>query len=114
GVGVRTRSSHLSTLRVEFLATRLLDKKIKYNSSHQALLANVRALRAVLVLFESMSGLKVKFNKSGKGAFPLSRSSYWWRSDAPRFLGTGASSYKEPIIWVEESLSFFRWSSDSA
>ncbi|MCI05806.1 cysteine-rich receptor-like protein kinase, partial [Trifolium medium] len=26
--------------------------------------ANVRALRAVLVLFETMSGLKVNFNKS--------------------------------------------------
>ncbi|MCI33444.1 RNA-directed DNA polymerase (Reverse transcriptase), partial [Trifolium medium] len=35
--------------------------------------ANVCELRAVLVLFELMSGLK-----GGKGVFPLPGSSYWW------------------------------------
>ncbi|MCI16890.1 RNA-directed DNA polymerase (Reverse transcriptase), partial [Trifolium medium] len=46
--------------------------------------ANVRALRAV-------SGLKASW-----------------------FLGTGVGSFKDWIVWVEESLPFFWWSSDSA
>ncbi|PNX80659.1 hypothetical protein L195_g036665 [Trifolium pratense] len=52
--------------------------------------ANVRALRAILVLFEIMSGLK-----SGKCVFPLSEPSYWWGSEANGFLGTNVDSHKK-------------------
>jgi hypothetical protein len=43
--------------------------------------ANVRALRAVLVLFEMMSGLKVNFNKSMLAGVHISNS--WLREAAP-------------------------------
>ncbi|GAU48788.1 hypothetical protein TSUD_406310 [Trifolium subterraneum] len=52
---------------------------------------NVRALRAVLVLFETMSGLK-----------------------AFEFLGTGFDSFEESFIGMAESFSFFWRSSGSA
>ncbi|GAU51777.1 hypothetical protein TSUD_415630, partial [Trifolium subterraneum] len=56
--------------------------------------ANVRALRAVLVLFETMPGLKVNFNKS-------------MLVGALEFLGTGSDSFEETFIgWKSRFLSF--------
>ena len=46
--------------------------------------ANVRALRATLTIFESMSGLKVNFHKSLSGGINIYNSvyvprlAYWW------------------------------------
>jgi hypothetical protein len=53
--------------------------------------ANVRALRAVLLLFELMPGLKVNFNKSMLVGVNIS--DYWRRSEAFGFLGTSVSSH---------------------
>ncbi|PNX90844.1 cysteine-rich receptor-like protein kinase, partial [Trifolium pratense] len=44
----------------------------------------------------------------------LSGSSYWGRFEASSFLGTGVGSFKESIIWVEESFSFIWWASGTS
>ncbi|GAU26521.1 hypothetical protein TSUD_361540 [Trifolium subterraneum] len=66
--------------------------------------ANVRALRAVLVLFETMSGLKVNFHKSMLVGVNIP--DYW--------LGEAASALCCKIVWVEELFPFFWWPSGSA
>ncbi|GAU32654.1 hypothetical protein TSUD_219040 [Trifolium subterraneum] len=96
--------------------------------------ANVRVLRAVLMLFESMSGLKVNFNKSMLVGVNIHESWLGEAASALRcrvrkipfiyiglpvggipdvwFLGTCGGSSKEPFIRMEESFSGFWWSSD--
>ncbi|GAU49412.1 hypothetical protein TSUD_374310 [Trifolium subterraneum] len=65
--------------------------------------ANVRALRAALVLFETMSGLKVNFSKSMLVGVNISDT----------WLQAAATALRCKIVGVEESLPFFWWSTDS-
>ncbi|GAU33374.1 hypothetical protein TSUD_365000 [Trifolium subterraneum] len=69
--------------------------------------ANVRALRTVLVLFETMLGLKVNFNKSILVEVVI-------RSDTFGFLGIGVDSYTKSLVRVEKSFSVIRWSVSSS
>ncbi|GAU25531.1 hypothetical protein TSUD_280160 [Trifolium subterraneum] len=49
----------------------------------------------------------------GKDTFHLPGPFSWGRSEASGLLGICVVSFKESIIWVEESLPVFWWSSDS-
>ncbi|GAU49599.1 hypothetical protein TSUD_407640 [Trifolium subterraneum] len=66
---------------------------------------NVRALRVILVMFKTMSGLKVNFNNSLLVGVNILDS---W------LLETSVDSFKGKIVWVEESLPFSWWLFGSA
>ncbi|MCI84176.1 putative RNA-directed DNA polymerase, partial [Trifolium medium] len=57
--------------------------------------ANVRALRAVLVLFEAVSGLKVNFNKSMLTWVNVAES---WLAEAATVLGCTVG--KVPFLYL--------------
>lgn len=76
--------------KVEICLLQYVDDTIFFG---EATMANVRAIKAMLRVFELASGLKINFAKSGFGAFGVMES---WQSEAADYLN--CSSLTLPFI----------------
>jgi len=61
----------------------------------EATMENVREIKAILRVFELVSGLKINFSKSGFGAFRVTEQ---WKLDAAYYLNCSLMSF--PFVYL--------------